>query len=189
MHWNWINHFWFTLDDFKKCDLILSLWDNYKEDLEILKDLNIPKLAVHWNNDLIRKWKEDWLKDYWFQNIHLKTVDINWIKIWWIEWNMWLLFAESIPNLWNNKMNRFKDELVQIKSNLKFANIIISHFPIYSIHDNIHSWSHKWLRVCLNLLENKNLKYFFHWHLHKSEETKIWNILVKQSYWVEIIEI
>jgi len=189
MHWNKLKWFWYKLSDISFCDIILSLWDNYKEDLEIFKDLNIPKLAVHWNNDLVRKWEKDWLEDYWFQNIHLKTVDIKWIKIWWIEWNMWLLFAESLWDLWNSKMNRFKNELNLINKNLNKSDIIISHFPIYSIHDDVNSWSHKWLKICLDLLNNKKLKYYFYWHLHKSEETNIWNILIKESYRVEIIDI
>lgn len=195
MHWNWLESFWFNLSQIKKdCEagiisVILSLWDNYKEDLKVFKDLNISKLAVHWNNDLVREWYHDRLEDYWFQNIHLKTVEINWVTFWGIEWNMWLLFAESIPNLWNNKMSRFKTELKLIKDNLKSANVIISHFPIYSIHDNVNSWSHRWLKVGLDLLDNKDLKYYFHGHLHKPETTKIWDITAKQSYWVEIVDI
>ena len=196
LHGKWIEWFWFNLKEVQeKCEagiiqIVLSLWDNYKEDLEIFKDINIPKLAVHWNNDLIRKSDHDWLEDYWFQNIHLKTVNINWITFWWIEWNMWLLFTESIPNLWNNKMNKFKDELNLIKTNLESANVIISHFPVYWIHDDINSWSHKWLEVSLDLINNSSdLKNFFHGHLHNSDKTKINNTLIEEVYWVKIVNL
>lgn len=195
MHGNWLESFWSTLDfisdEISKWNIhwILSLWDNYKEDLRIFKDLDIPKLAVHWNNDLIKKWNDDWLEDYWFTNLHLKTVKIKWITFWWIEWSTWLLLSEWLKNN-NGKLSSFATELNLIKSNLNTADVIISHFPIYSIHDDIESFSHRWLKAALDLLdESTKLKYYLHWHLHNPEETMIWKTLVKEVYWSEIVDI
>lgn len=190
MHWNWINHFWFTLDDIKKCDLIISLWDNEKSDLEIFKDLDIPKIWIHWNHDTVKDLKDSWLKDYWFENLHLKTKEINWIKFWGFDWNMAYVFAESMKNILNKRIVDLRSELLSINDKLKWINVLISHFPPYSIHDNIPSTSHRWLEAIKDfIIINEDLKYHFHGHLHERKETDFFWTSVNMIYWVEIIDI
>lgn len=173
-HWelhNYINEI-----SFSNIDLIVFLWDNYVEDLELLKNINIKKIGVLWNHTPYENTKQkiDIFETYNIENIEWKIFEFNNYTFLWIPWKTKYLFYETLkdkqkslkPN--QEKINEIEKELNEFMN--KKADIIISHFPCFWIMDNPASMSHRWLKVLEKYIEMNNPRYLFHWHLHTQKE-------------------
>lgn len=195
-HWNLLN----VKDDinFSEIDLIVLLWDNTIEDLEILQKIDKPKIWVLGNNKFRGEDKKVWiLEKYWVRDISFQKFEFMWINFYWIDWQVGYQLVESLlsknnsfkifnPNI-SVEIEKFEKKKLDLFSK-KNIDILISHFPAQWIMDS-NSFSHKWLEITRKFLENNKPKYFFHWHLHNEQEEYLWNTKIIQVFPYKIIEI
>lgn len=76
---HWLLKEFFHEIDFSNIELIVFLWDNEVDDLELFKDINIKKIWVLWNHTPyeITRIKIDIFEEYWIENIDWKIFKFN----------------------------------------------------------------------------------------------------------------
>ncbi len=193
-HWELINYFHEI--DFSDIELIVFLWDNEVDDLNLFKDIKIKKIWILWNHPPYEKTKIklDIFSEYNIENIDWKIFNYKDFSFLWIAWKTKYLLYETLKNKENSLKNlkHNNEQIIEIENELnefleKKADIIISHFPCFWIMDNQKSMSHKWLQVLRKYIDINNPKFLFHWHLHKNEEqyynkTKISQIFIYKIF-------
>lgn len=164
--------------NFSNIDLIIFLWDNYTEDFELLKNINIKKIGILWNHPPYENTKEkiDIFEKYWIENISWKKFEYKKVSFFWIPWETKNILLESMKN----KIPTDFVDKIQIFQNTK-VDIIISHFPAFWIMDS-KNLSHRWLIFLKDYILKYSPKYLFHWHLHKQEKQKYLQTDIIQVY-------
>lgn len=192
-HWELHKHI--NEINFSDIELIVFLWDNEVDDLELFKDINIKKVWILWNHlpYEITKIKVDIFEKYNIENIDWKIFEFNNHTFLWIAWKYKYLLYETLKNKTNSlkSLKPNQEQINEIERELnefinKKADIIISHFPVYWIMDNPNSMSHKWLKILEKYIEINNPKFLFHWHLHNNEEQYLYNTKITQVFMYRI---
>lgn len=194
-HWNL--PFLINQINISDIDLIVLLWDNTIEDLNILKNIDIPRIGVIGNHRF--RWSDGnlWtLEEFGIEDISFRLFEFGKVKFCWIDGNLSYQLAEDI----REKRNPFKifnpkthDEILKFEKlekdlfEIEKLDFLISHFPARWIMDK-PNFSHRWLNLIKSYIETKNPKYFMHGHLHNPQTKQLWNTEIIQVFEYLIFE-
>lgn len=158
-------------------DLIITLGDFDYSDLRDLEFIDIKKIWVYWNH--CTKW---YMQMYNIYDIHLKTLEINWLIFWWFEW------CVRYKN-WNHIMYTQQEAFDLIKV-LPRVDILLSHCPPFWVNDNDDE-PHKWFEALTKYIDDFSPKYLFHWHTYDNWKfvEKYKNTQIIYVNWYRLFEI
>lgn len=159
-------------------DVILTLGDLKREDLEYLKDLSLPKFGIYGNHC-----DEDYLLPLNIKNLHLKHQTFN--NLTWSGFEGCVLYK-------NAPRQYFQQQATQLLFHTDKADIMLSHAPPAGVNDNILSDSHLGFEAFREYIKNHSPKFWFHGHAYPKKSQKISklnNTIIIYVHGVEVFDL
>lgn len=131
--------------------------------------------------------KVDIFSLYDIENIAFKRIIIGGISFFGIDGNVSYMLTESLPKNTSNPGILETREKLENFVNMERVDILLSHFPCAGIMagENI---MYRGLKSIRTFIEDKKPNYFFHGHMHQSEEVEFLGTKIIQVYpWKKIV--
>ena len=159
-----------------KIDFVLSLGDNSMQVLmDIYKKYRKPIYAVRGNHDGLTPFPDGVV------DIHLKVEEHR-------QWSIGgfggtLYYKAKGHNMWSDPEAEY-----QLKE-MPYCDIFICHSPIARITDRPESYAHQGSEAIRNYIKEKQPKFVFHGHVHKSLGGQIGNTSIVSIYGHKVIQL
>jgi len=184
--------------NFNGVNLIVFLWDNEIQDLQLFRSLKLKKIGILWNHTPREKTKIkiDIFKEFWIEDISWKKFEFNGIKFFWIPGEMKYIISETVMKGQGtiSAFDNIKPHIYDLENKIKILkkskpDIILSHFPAFGIMDKPKDFAHRWLHFLSEYISIFSPKYLIHGHLHTEKTMNIWKTKVQQVFQYNILDI
>lgn len=179
-------------------DLIVFLWDNEIQDLELFRSLQLKKIGILWNHT---PWEKTKIKIDIFKEYNI--LDISWQKFefkgktfFGIPGEIRYIISEEIMK-WQSvipSLDNTKTHIQDLKNKIEILqkskpDIILSHFPAFGIMDKPKDFAHRWLHFLSEYINANFPKYLIHGHLHMDKSVKVNKTKVQQVFLYKILDL
>lgn len=184
--------------NFTGVELIVFLWDNETDDLELFRNIDIKKVWFFGNHTPREKTriKIDIFKEFEIEDISWREFKFNGVKFFGIPGEMKYIIYEEILK-WQSvipSMDTSKTYIQDMKSKIEILqkskpDIILSHFPAFGIMDKPKDFAHRWLHFLSEYINTNSPKYLIHGHLHMDKSVKVNKTKVQQVFMYKILDL